>query len=103
MQTLSETVRFEVLVDGQRRCIAGIDGLGVLSIIVNWVMRDPKAKPDDYSIEDWSRQRLQLSVGGLRVPDQQSVNWVSEDLAAAEEITIRVLGPGEFDSPPHRS
>ena len=101
MQTHSGSVRFEVLVDGEQRCIAGIAGLGVLSIIVDWVMRDPRAKPDDYSIEDWSRPKLGLSVGGLRGPDQQAVNWVSEDLVPGSEVTIRVLGPGDFDSPTH--
>ncbi len=88
MDTNSETVRFEVLVNGERRCVAGIDGLGVLTIITKWVMRD----------ED-SRQRLLLHVGGHRIAADQSVKWVTEDISMGDEVTIRVLRPGDFDEP----
>lgn len=96
MDTNSETVRFEVLVNKERRCIAGIDGLGVLTTITKWVMRDPAVSPGN---EGWARQRLLFSVRGHRIPAEQSVNWVTDDISVGDEITIRVLGPGQFDEP----
>lgn len=92
-------VRFEVLVDGQQRCIAGIDGHGVLTLIAKWVKRNPDAEPGN---EAWARQRLILSVGGHRSQTDDFVDWVKEDIAVGNEITIRILGPGEFDKPQAR-
>ena len=96
-------IRLEVLVNGKRRCIAGVPEFGVLATIVDWVIRNPKRKPKSYSVQEWSTQRLQMHVGGFRDGASErsgaELGWVREDLKAGDEVTIRVLGPGRFDEP----
>lgn len=104
MDHYANAVRFEVLVNGDRRCIAGIPTYGVLSSTLDWAVRNPACKPESYTPEQWSRQRLRMSVGGLQVDgpgeaESKQLAWAFEDLKPGDEITVRVLGPGEFDAP----
>ena len=87
-------VRFEVLVNGQRKCISGIDGYGVLTTIVSWGLADPKDVPPDDEVgpEDES---VTLHVGGLH--EKIHHRWLFEHLGPGDEISIRILGPGPAD------
>lgn len=45
-----------------------------------------------------------MGVGGLQVnvpseAESMPVNWAFVDLKPGDEITVRILGPGEFDAP----
>jgi hypothetical protein len=87
-------VRYEVLVNGVRRCIAGSSGPGTLDAsVIRW----RSARFDD------SDDASYLHVGGLRSVEDLHVRWVTEELAEGDEVTIRILGPGEFDEPSHTS
>jgi hypothetical protein len=99
MQTQSETIRFEVMKNGESKCVAGIDGFGVLSVDVHWVLRDPAYKPNGGTLREWCKQELKYHVGGVRSVEDQHVNWAFGDLAPGDEVTIRILGPGDFDEP----
>ena len=103
MATFADAIRFEILVNGQRRCVAGFEGPGVMSVITDWVIRDPQKKPADFTIDAWTKQSLHCHVGGLSSAANQAMSWLSEDLAVGDEVTIRVLGPGSFDEPLHKS
>ena len=99
-QVQSKSVRFEVLVNGERRCVAGVGEFGVVSATVDWVARHPAYRPSDYSPEAWSGERLSFRVGGLHAQrGDEHLTWAFGDLAVGDEVLIRVLGPGEHDEP----
>ncbi len=86
------STRFEVLKNGKRVCISGIIGDGVLCVGLNYV-----SHPGQESTYD-------LQIGGLGMFDgsqdrQHHASWPSPDLAVGDEITIRILPPGEYDQP----
>ncbi|MEX0717662.1 MAG: hypothetical protein WD066_13800 [Planctomycetaceae bacterium] len=86
------STRFEILKNGKRVCISGIDGVGVLSVIVDYAKR-----PD-------GEQSHELSIGGLGMFDgsqnrPQHASWPAPEVQPGDEITIRILPPGEFDEP----
>ncbi|MCA9198560.1 MAG: hypothetical protein KDA87_13525 [Planctomycetales bacterium] len=84
-------VRFEILHNGQRVCISGLAGDGVLSTMVNYVKHTDK------------EGKYQLTIGGLGhylpTQDCQHANWETPSLAIDDEIMIRILPDGEFDNP----
>ena len=86
------TARFEIVLNGERVCISGIEGDGVLTTMVNFVKHADKAG------------EYELSIGGLGrfLPSQdhqQHAEWPKPSLAIGDEITIRLLPDGEFDLP----
>lgn len=87
------SARYEVLRNGQRICTTGIDGNGVLSLTLNYVRHAGKDGRHD------------LQVGGLgrfdgSLDSDHHVGWPMPAVEVGDEITIRILPPGEFDSPP---
>lgn len=89
------SVRFEVIRNGERLCVAGINGDGVLGVDVGYINRDSDERPPDY----------RLHVGGLGYyhpsdGTKHHVRWKTPDnLNVGDEITIRILPGGEFDDP----
>lgn len=86
------STRFEILKNGERVCISGINGDGVLSVGVTYV-KHPGKEPS-----------FDLGVGGLGMFDgsmdrQHHADWPSTEITTGDEITIRILAPGEFDEP----
>ena len=86
------STRFEILKNGKRVCVSGIDGDGVLTVTLAYVKH-----PGEESTHD-------LQVGGLGMFDgsqdrQHYATWPSPNIATGDEITIRVLAGGEFDEP----
>ncbi|HEY3617256.1 MAG TPA: hypothetical protein VGK96_10615 [Candidatus Sulfotelmatobacter sp.] len=66
--------------------MAGIGDDGVLTAIVNWVAK--KGTGD-----------LFLTVGGLVSPVSEFVNWVRQDLAVGDVITIKIVEASSTDRP----
>ena len=89
------SVRFEVIRNGERLCIAGIDGDGVLSVGLSYINRESDSRPPDY----------RLHVGGLGYyhPSdrrKQHVAWETpSQLDVGDEITVRILESGVYDDP----
>ena len=86
------STRFEILKNGERVCISGIKGDGVLSVGVTYVKH-----PGQDSAHD-------LEIGGLGMFDgsqthQHHATWLSPVVATGDEITIRILPPGNYDQP----
>jgi hypothetical protein len=83
--------RFEVLHNGQRVCIAGVDGDGVVTVGLTYAKRPDTAGSTDFH------------VGGLGCfqgqAGEQHVSWVVPAIGEGDEITIRVRSGGEFDPP----
>jgi hypothetical protein len=86
------STRFEILKNGKRVCITGINGDGVLSVNVNYVKHLENESSHD------------LHIGGLGRFDgsqdnEHHASWPAPKITTGDEITIRILPPGEFDEP----
>jgi hypothetical protein len=96
---------FEVRVNGKVLCTAGVGDLGVLTTILTWVKRSPHRKPEGVGEEEWCKEDLYLSVSGSTptstdVESDDYFDWIgSQTISPGDEITVRVLVPGECDPP----
>ncbi len=84
--------RFEIVLNGERVCISGLDGDGVLTTMVNFVKHSN------------TEGEYELSIGGhgrfLPTHDRpQHADWPNPSVAIGDEITIRILPDGDFDLP----
>jgi hypothetical protein len=101
----SAPVRLEVLLNGRRVAIAGVEKFGVISAIITWVRRNPaniteKMRSDEGFDElHFLRETCDLDLGGLDSVSDKHLFWAKEALRPGSEITIRVLPAGEFDPP----
>ena len=98
-------MRFEVAVNGERLCIAGLQGFGVLGAVLSWVKRNPEGFPEtapSSDFETWSAEELSLDVAGSDSNDARELKsrrWVDKVLKVGDVIEIRILPPGPADSP----
>ncbi|QDV47660.1 hypothetical protein Enr13x_75710 [Stieleria neptunia] len=86
------STRFELIKNGKRVCIAGIDGDGVLSAILSYGKPENGDGTHDFGISG-------LGMFDASQDRQHHVAWPRHELATGDEITIRILPPGEFDQP----
>jgi hypothetical protein len=102
-------LRFEVLINGRRMCTSGMDGYGVLDVILTRVKRSPNAypgkdkHPTKISKATWSKERLNLWVGGLDSIADEHLHWLKRNLTIGDKITVKVLPPGKVDAPQGKS
>ena len=93
-------MRFEVFVNGEKLCLAGLDGQGFLETYVTRVkMEERGSHPNDclkvrtYGVgQRWSTPKAKEEV---------HVSWSGRKLRIGDEVTVRILPPGEFDPPLH--
>ena len=97
-----EKVRFEVILNGKRLCIAGLDGYGVL--LVTMVVAT-QLEPDRANTEKEPHALvfdINFGVGGLESSDStgdQHILWVNRTLQEGDDVRIRILPEGEHDPP----
>jgi hypothetical protein len=99
-------IAFEIWIDGQKACTAGVTPSGVTSVVTSWVRRpshDPESgEPVGHRFEE----ELTLDVGGLtHDPDGASVylSWLRQPLRPGQRITVAVVETEAADPPPSRS
>jgi len=81
---------FEIYLNDERLCLAGIGDDGVLSAIVNWVTGKKTAD-------------LFLQVGGLINPTDEHVSWIRQKrLRVGDEIQVKVVKANSVDEPMRR-
>jgi hypothetical protein len=100
-------IRFQFILNGQPLCIAGAEGFGVFSSCISWVRRDGKKYP--FSAEDrdegaptkeeWMRESMGVTARTLDTKFPHHAAWFDRELSVGDELTIRILGPGECDCP----
>lgn len=102
-------IRFDVEINGEPYCRAGLDPTGVVSVILNWVeltpevLSSPRGQPGPHT---------SLTVSGYRVngpipedPDESAdlthVHWgeIARLLEPGDEVRIRVVAADEADDP----
>ena len=103
-------MRFEVNLNGERMCIAGMN-FGVLTTTLTWIRRDsanPHVKAR-HAGELAECGYAEISIGALSTagyePSGQDeiLNWVRRELNIGDELVIRVLPPGDSDTPSKRT
>jgi hypothetical protein len=96
-------VRFNVTRNGQRFCVAGIAGHGLVAMHLAAVTRHPdlvrELQMDGKRFED----RLGMSLRGLddNQPENRStLIWIAgQPLCIGDEVLVQLLPPGECDPP----
>ena len=79
---------FEVYINGERLCVAGVNAASVLTLIIDYVGRD--------------KQRSHLRVGGLLIPDEEHVTWHDSNLAVGDDVRIKIVETETVDAPTKR-
>jgi hypothetical protein len=95
-------IAFEISIDGQKKCTAGIPDLGVVSIIASWVRRVSRDVTSGEPMPGRFDEELTLDVGGLsHDPDGASVHarWLRQPLELGQQISIAIVETEAADSP----
>jgi hypothetical protein len=98
-------IAFEISINGQKACTAGVSPAGVTSVIASWVRRPSGDSISGEPFGDPFEEELTLDVGGLtHDPDGASVHlrWLRQPLRPGQQITIAVLETGAADPPQKR-
>ena len=82
---------FEVFLNGDRLCLAGIAGRCVLTVIIGHV----KGKVDPVD-------ELDLQVGGLISDTNEHVTWSTKQLNTDDEVRVRIIESDSADEPTER-
>lgn len=87
---------FEVEINGERSCLAGVAEFGVLTAILSWVRT-----PEMIAKEGAEAKKLELHVGGLTESNggQAHVTWLNKDLLVGDEVRIRIVDTDHCDTP----
>jgi hypothetical protein len=95
---------FEVYLNGEKLCTAGIGDQGVLTAIVNWISSrhgDVRQTAPEAAV---GPPRLMLSVGGLASSCDQHMQWIGpgdKPLKVGDEVMIKVIEALTPDAPNH--
>jgi hypothetical protein len=98
-------IAFEISIDGQKKCTAGVSDLGVTSVIASWVRRVSRDPASGQPIPGRFEEELTLDVGGLtHDPDGAAVHvsWLRQPLKPGHQITLAVVETEEADPPRSR-
>lgn len=89
---------YEIEIDGKRYVTAGVDDWSILSLHIT----GSRAEQDSSVQNDY----VELSVGGLSTPNEESVRhhfrWVNAPLDIGSAITIRIVDVQAVDEPKNR-
>lgn len=78
-------IAFRVFRNNSEVCLAGVDGLGVLTAIVTWVNRT-----GEFTDSGQPEESLNLTIGALHNPTQENLMWPTERLLVGDSVTIRI-------------
>jgi len=85
-------IAFEVSINGEYICTAGVEQIGSLSAITTWAKRSNPT----------SDEELRFHLGGL-VCDSKGNNiylkWIDRNLQAGDEINIKIVQVSQVDKP----
>jgi hypothetical protein len=83
---------FEIYINHQLVCIAGIDGFSLTNARLHWLVKDQNSK-----------EEINLVVGGTKFPKSSKnlQTWLNQALAIGDEIKIKIIdvSPEEITSP----
>ncbi len=93
-------IAFEVFLNGNKVCRAGVGDLGVLTTVLSWVRREGRNTEtrEPGNIEE----ELTLNVGGLISSKNEHVRWSKSKLTVGDEVHVRVVSVESVDPPSDR-
>jgi hypothetical protein len=93
-------IAFEVFLNGNKVCRAGVGDLGVLTTVLSWVRREGRNTEtrEPGNIEE----ELTLNVGGLISSKNEHVRWSESKLTVGDEVHVRVVSVESVDPPSDR-
>ena len=80
---------FEVHLNGERLCVAGFDGDGVLNTMIDQVAGS-------------GRRDICFRVGGLITATDEHVRWINLRLKVGDEVALKVVETESVDMPAQR-
>ena len=95
-------IGFEISIDGQKACTAGVGDLGVVSAIASWVRRVSRDPSSGTPIPGQFEEELTFHVGGLaHDADGAGVNvsWLDQSLNVGQRITLTVVDTTQVNRP----
>jgi hypothetical protein len=95
-------IAFEISIDGQKTCTAGVADMGVTSVIASWVRRASRDPSSGDAIPGCFEEELTLDVGGLaHDPDGTAVQvrWLHQALKPGQQITLAIVETEAADPP----
>jgi hypothetical protein len=95
-------IAFEISIDGQKTCTAGVSDVGVASVMVAWVRRPARDPTSEEAIPGRFEEELTLDAGGLtHDPDGASahLNWLRQTLKVGQQITLAIVETEVVDPP----
>jgi len=104
---ICKSPRFEIEINGELQCTAGLREFGTLGLDCTCVIGDPKRyesrKRSDVTLSEWTSPSLTMNLGGIdqTIGLSQILTWLQQSLQQGDELTIRILPPGEYDE--HKS
>ena len=78
-------VTFRVFRNDSEVCLAGVEGLGVLTAILTWANRD-----GEFTESGKPEESLDLTIGALHTATQENRMWPTQRLSVGERITIQI-------------
>jgi hypothetical protein len=99
-------------VNGAHIATIGAGDPGVLTAIIGWVKRSASAITSEmranskFDEATFLTETCDLQLGGLDSVTNRHTSWAGASLKPGDEVTVRVLGAGEYDSslpPPNTS
>ena len=98
-------LRYELLINGEKVTVAGVNDFGVMSGIVSWVKRSPSKVTaelrarDGFVEAEFLKEVCEVTITGLDSSDGNHYQWVQRALVPGDEVTFRILSQGEVDVP----
>jgi hypothetical protein len=90
---------FEVTINGEKACTAGVGDAGVLSTILTFAKRFEESQENQ---DQGKSEHIDLRVGGIANVDAETsehVDWIHRDLSPGDEISIKVIEAAKCDRP----
>jgi hypothetical protein len=87
-------IAFEVHLNGEKLCTAGLGDVGVISAILSWRGNQPYK---DRTMA--ATAAIEFSVRGLTSPAGEHVRWADPKVQVGDEIRIRVINSDRPDAP----
>ncbi len=93
-------IAFDVFLNGNKVCRAGVRDLGVLTTVLTWVRRE--GRNTETREPGIIEEELTLNVGGLISSKNEHVRWSDDKLAVGDEVRVRVINLESVDPPRDR-
>ncbi|MEM6751559.1 MAG: hypothetical protein AAF630_01005 [Cyanobacteria bacterium P01_C01_bin.38] len=93
-------IGFEIWLNGEHICTAGIEQFGSVSAITNWVKRIDSTS--DKLTGGEQSEELNLNVAELTYDSEGNnfyLRWINSTLEVGDEINIKIVQTSEVDKP----